>query len=90
MYEAITYEDILQRMLDRVPNTMDKREGSIIYDALAPAAAELQLMYIELDVILTETFADSASREYLILRSAERGIHPNDTGNPNWNKVHMW
>ena len=76
MYEAITYEDILQRMLDRVPNTMDKREGSIIYDALAPAAAELQLMYIELDVILTETFADSASREYLILRSAERGITP--------------
>lgn len=76
MYEDITYEDILDRMLDRVPDDMDKREGSLIYDALAPAAAEMQLMYIELDVILKEAFADSASREYLIRRAAERGIKP--------------
>ena len=78
MYENVTYEDILQRMLNRIPETMDKREGSIIYDALAPAAVELQLMYIELDVILTETFGDTASREYLIRRAAERGITPTE------------
>lgn len=76
MYENITFETILQRMLDRVSNSFDKREGSIIYDALAPAAVELQQMYIELDVILQETFADTASREYLIKRAAERGIVP--------------
>lgn len=78
MYEDVTYEDILQRMLDRVPSDMDTREGSIIYDALAPAAVELQLMYIELDVILNETFADTASREYLIRRAKERGIEPTE------------
>lgn len=76
MYENITYEDILQRMLDRVPNSIDKREGSIIFDALAPAAVELQLMYIEFDTILQETFGDTASREYLIRRAAERGVIP--------------
>lgn len=76
MYENVTYEDILQRMLDRIPDDMDKREGSIIYDALAPAAVELQNMYIEFDVILKETFAATASREYLIKRVAERGIIP--------------
>ena len=76
MYENVTYEEILERMLSRVPNNMDKREGAIIYDALAPAAVELQLMYIELDVILKETFADTASREYLIRRVKERGIVP--------------
>lgn len=76
MYEDITYEVILQRMLDRIPNTMDKREGSVIYDALAPAAAELQIAYIELDNILNETFADTASRAALIRRAAERGITP--------------
>lgn len=76
MYEHVTYEDILKRMLDRIPNNMDKREGSIIYDALAPAAIELQLMYLELDVIMNESFADTASREYLIRRAAERGIVP--------------
>lgn len=79
MYESITYDLILQRMLNRVleenPN-IDTREGSIIYNALAPAAVELQNMYIELDVILNETFADTQSRDYLIRRCAERGIVP--------------
>ena len=81
MYEHVTYEDILQRMLDKIPNNMDKREGSIIYDALAPAALELQLMYIELDVIMNEAFADTASREYLIRRANERGIIPEPATN---------
>lgn len=76
MYEDITYEDILDRMLERVPDGMDKREGSLIYDALAPAAVEMQLMYIELDVLLKEAFADTASRESLIRRAAERGVTP--------------
>ena len=76
MYESITYEVILQRMLDRIPSTMDKREGSIIYDALASAAVELQQVYIEIDAFLRETFGDTASREYLIKRASERGIEP--------------
>lgn len=76
MYEHITYEEILNRMLGRIPDYYDKREGSIIFDALAPAAVELQLMYIEFDNILKEVFADTASREFLIRRAAERGIKP--------------
>lgn len=76
MFENVRYEDILQRMIDRIPEGMDKREGSIIYDALAPAAIELKLMYIDLDVILQETFADTATREYLIRRAKEKGIIP--------------
>ena len=34
----MTYEELLQAMLDRVPSDVDKREGSVIYDALAPCA----------------------------------------------------
>jgi len=76
MYETMTYEIILQRMLNKVPSTVDKREGSIIWNALAPAAIEMTQMYIELDSILNESFADTASREMLIKRAAERGIIP--------------
>lgn len=76
MYETQTYETILARMLDKIPDTLDKREGSVIYDALAPAAFELAQMYIELDTILTESFGDTASRPYLIKRAAERGLSP--------------
>ncbi|MDO4327016.1 MAG: baseplate J/gp47 family protein [bacterium] len=76
MFESITYEVLLKRMLDRIPSGIDKREGSIIYDALAPAAVELQNMYIELDWMLKQAFADTQDREYLIKRCAERGISP--------------
>lgn len=75
MYEAMTYDVIIKQMLDRVPNTFDKREGSIIYDALAPAAAELAQLFIQLDVVLNQTFADTATDEYLEKRTGERGIN---------------
>lgn len=74
MYETMTYEVIMQRMFGRVPDSFDKREGSIIFDALAPAAAELAQMYIGLDAVLDQTFADTATNEYLDKRCAERGI----------------
>lgn len=79
MYESMTYEVILQRMLERVREKypdLDTREGSVIYDALAPAAVELTNAYIEADIILNESFADTASRYYLIKRAAERGLIP--------------
>ena len=77
MYEDVTYEVLLERMLNCVLEKnpdFDTREGSVIYDALAPAAVELQNLYIQLDTVLNETFADTATREYLIKRAAERGI----------------
>ncbi|MFC6334286.1 baseplate J/gp47 family protein [Paenibacillus septentrionalis] len=75
MYEHMTYEAILERMLNRVSNSIDKREGSVIYDALAPAAAELAQMYIELDINYNLSFADTASGEYLTRRAAEFGVN---------------
>lgn len=78
MYENITYEVILQRMLDRVPDKFDKREGSVIWDTHSPTAIELQILYLELDVILKEAYGDSASRDFLILRCKERGIYPHE------------
>ncbi len=74
MFENVTYEELLESMLDFVPDTLDKREGSIIYNALAPAALELAQAYVELDVIMEETFATTASGEFLELRCLERGI----------------
>lgn len=76
MFGKNTFDNLLNRMLARVPSGIDKREGSIIYDALAPAAAELAQAYIQLDVVISETFADTASRQYLILRAKERGLKP--------------
>ncbi|ASS76808.1 phage tail protein [Tumebacillus algifaecis] len=74
MYKHQTYEAILSRMLDRVPGDVDKREGSIIYDALAPAAAEMAQMYVEMDIDKNLSFADTSSGEYLERRTAEFGV----------------
>nr|WP_285854567.1 baseplate J/gp47 family protein [Paenibacillus elgii] len=61
-------------MLSRVPADVDKREGSIIYDALAPAAWELAEMYYQLDTNLSLSLADTASGEFLERRTAEFGV----------------
>lgn len=76
MYEDVTHQGILERMLDRVSDKMDKREGSVIFDTISPTALELQFLYIELERILSEGYGDTASREFLIRRCKERGIVP--------------
>lgn len=69
-----TFETILSRMLGRIPDSMDRRPGSIIYDALAPAAAELAQMYIELETNQALSYADTSSGEYLERRTQEFGV----------------
>lgn len=76
MYENVTYEEILNRMLDQIPSDMDKRQSSVIYASLAAAAVELSGMYTELWAVMNEMFADTATREYLLKRAAERGLKP--------------
>ncbi|MCL1880854.1 MAG: baseplate J/gp47 family protein [Oscillospiraceae bacterium] len=71
-----SFATILARMLSHVPNDVDKREGSIIYDAVAPMALELARFYSELRRVTDESFADTAGREMLVRRAAERGISP--------------
>lgn len=81
MYEDQTYEVILERMLARVNEKFDKREGAVIFDTHSPTAIEFQILYIELDTILREAYGDTASREFLILRCKERGITPDPATN---------
>lgn len=81
MYEDQTYEVILERMLARVDDKFDKREGAVIFDTHSPTAIEFQILYIELDTILREAYGDTASREFLILRCKERGITPDPATN---------
>ena len=72
--DKYTFQYLLESALDNVPDNLDKREGSIIYDALAPACYELAAYYMELKKILENTFASTASNGYLDLRVAEQGL----------------
>ena len=68
----------MTRLLSRIENQYDKRPSSLIYNALAPAALELAELYQQLEDIYTNTFADTASGQYLEWRTKEQGISRED------------
>ena len=71
-----TYEAVLKREMSRVPSDLDTREGSLIWYANAPGAVEITNLHIAIEEALNNGFADTASRQYLIRRAAERGLSP--------------
>lgn len=76
MYENQTFETIMDRMLDQVPSTLAKDEGSFMYSALAPVAIEHEAVYVDMDKVLQNAFADTADREHLIRKAKEIGLAP--------------
>lgn len=77
MFEDKTYESLLNEKLSKVGLKFDKREGSIIYDALSPNSAEVAMMYVQLEWMFQQMFGDTADREYLIkIAKDTRGIEP--------------
>ena len=74
-----SFEIILERLLEgaraEFPE-LDTREGSLIFTALAPAALEMERLYAALNFALEMSYADTASREFLIRRANERGMAP--------------
>ena len=76
-FDNMTYENILNRMVEHVTSSypdLDTREGSILFNALAPAAMELAIAYSELDNVLAESFVETASREYLYVACEQIGM----------------
>lgn len=67
------YDYFLKKMLDAVPDNVDKREGSIIYDALAPAALVMGQQSLDMANVIKETYIKTASGEFLDYRAIEHG-----------------
>lgn len=72
-----TYEEIINLMLENVSLDIDKREGSIIYTALAPCAAALATMYVDIENERQLAFASTSSGEYLDMLVNEVGLSRN-------------
>ena len=63
----------LELVLSYVPENIDKREGSIIYDAVAPAAMVLAEQSLQLANIVKQTYVKTADDEFLDYRATEYG-----------------
>lgn len=72
--EEYDYDYFLNAALEKVPEGIDIREGSIIFDALAPACYQLADFIMQLKTVLLDTFTQTAVGEYLDLRAEEHGI----------------
>lgn len=69
-----TGDYIRSKLLSRVSDGVDKREGAIIYDTLAPTAEELAVYYKSLDEVQKQAYAKTATGGFLDLIVAEVGI----------------
>lgn len=76
MFESKTYEALLASALSRVTSAVDKREGSMVMNGVAPSMAELAQLYIAADFVFKATYLLTAPREYLILRAKDRNMSP--------------
>lgn len=73
--EAQNFDYWLNLMLDNVPDDIEKREGSIIYDAVAPAAMVNAQQSLSLATIIRETYIKTAQGEFLDYRAVEHGTN---------------
>ena len=71
-----TYDYLLKQGLADIPDTIDKRPGSVVWDTIASAARLLSEGYSQMRQVYTDTFAQYAAGEALQLRAVENGIKP--------------
>ena len=69
-----TYANILAAQLNRVPDTIDKRQGSMIQTALGPESWYLEGLYLDLNSVQKNAYAETAGGDFLNMLVAERGI----------------
>lgn len=71
--EKRNFEYYLNQMMDKVSDDTDKRQGSIIYDALAPAAMVIAQQSLSLSNVIKESYIKTADNEFLDYRAIEHG-----------------
>ena len=72
-YTSRNYDYWLDKMLDNVPDDIDQREGSIVFDALAPTAMSMAQQSLTMANIIRQSYIKTAQGEFLDYRAAEHG-----------------
>ncbi|MGC6584751.1 baseplate J/gp47 family protein [Paenibacillus sp. Dod16] len=75
-----TEENIMNRMLNKVPSDVDKSEGSFIWDAQAPVAFMLSEAALWAQELLRRGFASTVASDHPDIRSAELELRTAEHG----------
>lgn len=74
MFEAMTYEKLLEDVLNNAPEGIDTRQGSIFFDAVSGILIKVAKLYTDLDLVFTLTRISTATGEALDVRAGEYGV----------------
>ena len=78
MFEAQTFDKLMEDVLQMAPPGIDTRKGSIFYDAVSATVNKIAKLYTDLDRVFELVFITTATEGYLDLRAEEFGMfrHP--------------
>lgn len=76
MYEDRTQENILNELLEMIPENTSKYEGTIIYESAAAAAQKMADAYMELEQFHNNMHASSCDYDSLKEKAKERNLFP--------------
>lgn len=71
--QAQGFDYWMDKMLDEVPETIDTRQGSVIYDAMAPAATTLAEQSLQLADTVKQVYTSTAEGESLDWHATDKG-----------------
>lgn len=67
------FDYYLDNMMEQVPDDIDKREGSIVYDAIAPAAMVMSIRALDMANYLKQAHIETATGEFLDAFASDHG-----------------
>lgn len=73
--EQYTFDYLMNMALSNVDDSFDKRQGSIIYDAIAPCCSVLAEAFLQLRLIYEDTFIGTATGDMLDKNAEDIGIY---------------
>lgn len=74
MFEDRTYENIMAEMMADMPSDVSTEEGSLIWNACAKQAMQLEEAYLALREVEDNMYADTQDEEHLIRNGQDKGI----------------
>lgn len=74
MFENYTYDNLMEDVLNKAPDDVDTRQGSIFYDAVSATVLKIAQLYADLELLADFVYIDSATGEYLDRKASEHSI----------------
>ena len=69
-----TYEEIMAEMMAEMPDDVNTEEGSLIYNACAKQALQLEEAYLSMQIVEDNMYTDTQDEEHLIQNGKDKGV----------------